>query len=124
MPDEYLYSDLTKAIIGAALTVHKTLGPGFPEKIYQKALQEEFRKQNISFVREKQIKVFYEGKDVGYTVVDFFVYDKIIVELKAAKLILDVHTKQVIGYLKTTSLKLGLVLNFGKSKLEIKRVVV
>jgi GxxExxY protein len=124
MANEYLHSDLTKVIIGAALTVHKTLGPGFPEKIYQKALQEEFRKQNIPFVREKQIKVFYENTDVGYTVVDFFIYDKIIVELKVAKVILDVHTKQVIGYLKTTDLKLGLILNFGKSKLEIKRVIV
>ena len=75
------------------------------------------------FRREEKFNVYYENKNVGYEVVDFIVMDKIIVELKAVKEIMDLHAKQVVGYLKTRKLKLGLILNFGKSKLEIKRVI-
>lgn len=121
---QYIYSELTNKIIGAAIEVHKNLGPGYPEKIYQRALAEEFRKQKIPFTREETFKVFYGDKDVGYEVIDFRVYDKIVVELKATREILDIHAKQLVSYLKATKLKLGLVLNFGKSKLEIKRVIV
>ena len=120
---KYLYSDLTKKIIGAAINVHKILGPGYPEKIYQRALLEEFKKQGVPFVREERFRVFYDDKDVGYETVDFCVYDKIIIELKAAREIMDLHSKQVVSYLRGTKLKLGLILNFGKSKLEIKRII-
>lgn len=120
---EYLFSDITQKIIGAAINVHKELGPGFPEKVYQRSLAEEFKKQGILFRREEKFNVYYENKNVGYEVVDFIVMDKIIVELKAVKEIKDLHAKQVVGYLKTRKLKLGLILNFGKSKLEIKRVI-
>jgi len=120
---EYLFSDITQKIIGAAINVHKELGPGFPEKVYQRSLAEEFKKQGILFRREEKFNVYYENKNVGYEVVDFIVMDKIIVELKAVKEIMDLHAKQVVGYLKTRKLKLGLILNFGKSKLEIKRVI-
>lgn len=123
MAQKYLYSDLTEKIIGAAITVHKALGPGHPEKIYQRALSEEFKKQEIPFNREEIFKVSYNNKDVGYETIDFCVYAKIAVELKAAREILDLHAKQLIGYLKGRNLRLGLILNFGKSKLEIKRVI-
>ncbi len=121
---KYLYSDLTQMIIGAAIKVHKTLGPGHPEKIYQRALSEELKEQEIPFKREEKFNVQYNGKNVGYEIIDFLVFGKIAIELKATKEIMDLHAKQVIGYLKGANLKLGLILNFGKSKLEIKRVIV
>ena len=120
---KYLYSDLTEKIIGAAINVHKVLGPGYPEKIYQRALSEEFRKQAVPFNKEERFRVFYNDKDVGYETVDFCAYDKIIIELKAVSEIMDLHSKQIVGYLRGRKLKLGLMLNFGKSKLEIKRII-
>jgi len=123
LPMNYLYSDLTEKIIGAAISVHKQLGPGYPEKIYQRALAEEFKKQNIAFNREEKFRVFYGDKDVGYEIIDFCVYDRIAIELKAMREIMDLHAKQLVSYLKERRLRLGLILNFGKSKLEIKRVI-
>lgn len=123
MTQKYLYSDLTEKIIGAAIAVHKELGPGHPEKIYQRALSEELKNKKIPFVREQLFRVFYNDKDVGYETIDFCVYDKIAVELKAVREILDLHAKQLVGYLKGRKLRLGLILNFGKSKLEIKRII-
>lgn len=119
----YLYSDLTKRIIGAAINVHKELGPGHPEKIYQRALSEEFKKQKIPFSKEEVFRVFYNNKDIGYETMDFCAYDKIAIELKAVREILDLHAKQLVGYLRGRNLRLGLIFNFGKSKLEIKRVI-
>lgn len=121
---KYLYSDLTQKIIGAAIKVHKELGPGHPEKIYQRALSEEFKRQEMPFVREKRFQVLYNGKSVGFETMDFVLFDKIVIELKATKEIIDLHAKQLVGYLKGANLKLGVILNFGKSKLEIKRVIV
>lgn len=121
---KYLYRDLTEKIIGAAINVHKKLGPGYPEKIYQRALSEEFKKQKIPFNREETFRVFYDDKDVGYETMDFCAYDKIAIELKTVREILDLHSKQLISYLKGRKLKLGLILNFGKNKLEIKRVII
>lgn len=121
---KYPYSDLTEKIIGAAISVHKTLGPGYPEKIYQRALKEEFMRLELPFVRERKFDVYYNDKNVGYEIVDFCLFDKIIVELKSTKEILDIHAKQLVGYLRAGNFKLGLILNFGKSKLEIKRVII
>ncbi|OGH24524.1 MAG: hypothetical protein A3B47_03960 [Candidatus Levybacteria bacterium RIFCSPLOWO2_01_FULL_39_24] len=120
---KYLYSDLTEKIIGAAINVHKELGPGHPEKIYQRALSEELKKQEIPFNREEKFRVFYNNKDIGYEVMDFCAYDKIAIELKAVREIIDLHSKQLVSYLKGRRLRLGLILNFGKSKIEIKRVI-
>ncbi|MBI2621454.1 MAG: GxxExxY protein [Candidatus Levybacteria bacterium] len=121
---KYLYSDLTQKIIGAAVNVHKELGPGHPEKIYQRALAEEFTKQEIQYIREKRFDIFYNGKSVGYETMDFIAFDKIAIELKAAREIMDLHAKQLVGYLKGANIKLGLILNFGKNQLEIKRVII
>lgn len=121
---KYLYSDLTDKIIGAAIKVHKELGPGYPERVYQRALAEEFGNQKIPFGREEKFQVFYGSKNVGYETLDFLAYGKIAVELKAAKEIMDLHAKQVVSYLKGADLRLGLILNFGKGKLEIKRVII
>lgn len=120
---KYLYSDLTEKIIGSAINVHKKLGPGYPEKIYQRALSEEFKKQEIPFNREEKFRVFYDDKDVGYEIMDFCAYDKIAIELKTVREIMDLHSKQLVSYLKGRKIRLGLILNFGKSKLEIKRVI-
>ena len=120
---KYLYSDLTEKIIGAAINVHKELGPGHPEKIYQRALSEELKKQEIPFNREEKFRVFYNNKDIGYEVMDFCAYDKIAIELKAVREIIDLHSKQLVSYLKGRRLRLGLIVNFGKSKIEIKRVI-
>ena len=121
---KYIYSNLTEKIIGAAIKVHRELGPGHPEKIYQRALAEEFKKQKTPFNREEMFKVYYRGKSVGYETIDFVAFDKIAIEMKATKEILDLHAKQLMGYLKGANLKLGLILNFGKSQLEIRRVIV
>ena len=121
---KYLYIDLTDKIIGAAIRVHKGLGPGYPEKIYQRALAKEFQYQGIPFKKELNFRVGYKGSDVGYEIIDFCVYDKIAVELKAVKEIMDLHASQLVGYLKAAKLRLGLILNFGKTKLEIKRVII
>ncbi|MBU0570094.1 GxxExxY protein [Patescibacteria group bacterium] len=121
---KYLYSNLTDKIIASAIEVHKELGPGHPEKIYQRALAQEFKKQNVPYKREEKFNIMYKKENVGYEVLDFLTYGKIAVELKATREIMDIHAKQLVGYLKATKLKLGLILNFGKSKLEIKRVIV
>ncbi len=122
---KYLHSDLTEKVIGAAIKVHKELGPGHPEKIYQRALTEEFKKKKkIPFTKEEKFQIFYGNKNVGYETMDFVAFEKIAIELKAVREIMDLHAKQLVGYLKGANLKLGLILNFGKSQLEIKRVIV
>lgn len=119
----YLYSDLTKKIIGLAIKVHKELGSAYEEKIYQRALYLEFLKNKIKFEREKEINVKYDSVTIGKKKLDFVVDNKVVLELKKSDLINNVHIAQVVSYLKTLNLKLGLILNFGRSKLEIKRVI-
>lgn len=120
---KYLYSDLTSKIIGLAIKVHKELGSAYEEKIYQRALYLEFQRNNVIFEREKEINVRYGVITIGKKKLDFIVENRIIIELKKVDLINDVHIAQVVSYLKTMNLKLGLILNFGGSKLQIKRVI-
>ena len=109
-------------IIGAALDVHKTIGCGFTEPLYQEALEEEFLLRGIPYVREKEFHVTYKGKLLEKVFrPDFVCYDKIIVELKAVTEITDEHQAQVYNYLKATGMPLGLLINFGKVSLEYKR---
>ena len=123
-PDEsaLTWDELSNKIIGAAIDVHKRLGPGYHESVYQKALSEEFSKKHWIFTREEPIKIFYGSQDVGFAKADFCVNREIVVELKAVQKITDHHKKQVQAYLKAKNMKLGLILNFGKGVLEIKRV--
>ncbi len=121
---KYLYSNLTDKIIGAAINVHKELGPGYPEKIYQRALAKEFGRQRIPYEREREFKIHYLDEEVGFEKMDFRVYEKIVVELKATSGISDIHIKQLFSYLRIAKIRLGLILNFGKSKLEIKRIII
>jgi len=109
---DYKYSNFTRKIIGAAMKVHSTLGNGFQEVIYQRALAIEMEKQGLSYQRELEMPILYAGQDVGTRRVDFFVEDKIMVELKAVNRLEDVHLAQAINYLEAYNMEIGLLLNF------------
>ena len=110
-------------IIGAALEVHSQLGCGFTEPVYQEALAEELILRNIPFEREKTFYVTYKGKELSKDFrVDFVCFNKIIVELKAVSDFAEEHVAQVYNYLKVTGMQLGLLINFGKTSLEYKRL--
>jgi len=120
--DIYKYSDLTGKIIGCAMTVHKVLGNGFQEVIYQRALAIEFRLADISFDREFEMPIFYRDSQIGTRRVDFLIQDKISVELKAITKLEDVHLAQAINYLEAYNLEIGLLINFGEMSLNFKRL--
>ena len=121
---EVLYPKESYKIIGAIYEVHKHLGPGLLEKVYQEALEQEFLLQGIPFEREKEFEVVYKGKALQQKyVADFVCYDKIIVELKAVEELIPFHTSQVLNYLNITGLKLGLLVNFNARKVVPRRIV-
>lgn len=120
--EELKYNDLTQKIIGAAMKVHRVLGNGFQEVIYQRALMIEFRKTRLSFFREYEMPIFYEGIKIGTRRVDFLVEKKISVELKAISILENVHLAQAINYLEVYNLEIGLLINFGACSLEFKRL--
>lgn len=122
MVEEYLYSDLTGAIINCAYKVHGTLGAGFLEKIYENAMLIELQEKGLHVIQQSPVQVLYKGKLVGEYFADFVVEDKVIVELKAVCSITDSHEAQLINYLKATKMQVGLLLNFG-DKMEICRKV-
>jgi GxxExxY protein len=113
---------LTRKIIGCAMAVHKVLGNGFQEVIYQRALAIEFTFQGIDFEREKEMPLTYRGQDIGTRRVDFFVEQRVMVELKAIEQLLPVHKAQAINYCEAYQIADGLLLNFGAISLEFKRV--
>lgn len=104
------------------MKVHTALGNGFQEVIYQRALAIEFSKQKIEFKRELEMSIYYDGYDIGTRRVDFFVEDKIMVELKAIIKLEDVHLAQAMNYCQAYNLPVGLLINFGAKSLEFKRV--
>lgn len=114
--------ELTHKIIGAAMEVHKHLGNGFQEVVYQRALAIEMQMQNINFIREQEMPLQYKGYDVGTRRVDFFVEDKIMVEIKAIINLEDVHLAQAKNYVEAYNLEIGLLINFGGMSLQFKRV--
>ena len=117
------FEGLSRKIIGAAIEVHTALGPGFLENIYEEALKLELSEHKLNFETQKEIQIEYLGVAIGIHRLDLVVENQIIVELKAVKEFTDVHYAQLRSYLKATGLKVGLLLNFAKSTLEIKRVV-
>ncbi len=121
---EYKHSEITKTIIGSAMKVHSTLGNGFQEVIYQRALAIEMTKQGLSYQREMEMDIFYEGERIGTCRVDFFVEDKIMVELKAITQLEKVHLAQAINYLEAYQMEIGLLINFGSTSLEFKRLTI
>jgi GxxExxY protein len=120
--ENYKYSSLTAKIIGCAMEVHRALGNGFQEVIYQRSLEIEMGKQLLSFSREFEMPVMYKGMQVGMRRVDFLVEDKISIELKALTKLEDVHYAQAINYLEAYNLEIGLLINFGSQKLEFHRL--
>lgn len=119
---EYKYSELTGKIIGCSMEIHNALGNGFQEVIYQRALEYEMELQGIGFVREFEMPVFYKEKEVGSRRADFLVENKISVELKALINLELVHLAQAINYLEAYNLEVGLLINFGNTKLEFHRL--
>jgi len=117
------YEKLTEQIIGAAIEVHRRLGPGFLESIYEKALIIELRKRGVGVEAQVEIGIVYDGVEVGSHRLDLFVENTIVVELKAIKAMEDIHFAIVRSYLKAVGRKHGLLLNFAKVTLEIKRVI-
>ena len=120
---KYKHSELTAKIIGCAMEVHKYLGNGFQEVIYQRALEIEFRLQGLNAQREFVMPLFYKNEDIGSRRVDFFVEEKVMVEIKAITDLEDVHLAQAINYLEAYNLEIGLLINFGNSSLQFKRVM-
>jgi len=123
MEKEYKYQDLTHRIIGAAMEVHRYLGNGFQEVVYQRALAIELELKGVHFEREKEMPLTYKGHDIGTRRVDFFIEDKIMLEIKAVVKLEDVHLAQAINYLEAYGLEIGLLINFGNSSLQFKRVM-
>ena len=120
--EQYKYSELTSKIIGCAMEVHKRLGNGFQEVIYQRALDIEMRLASLSFTREHEMPIFYRDAEIGSRRVDFLVEGIISVELKAVIKLEDVHLAQAINYLEAYNLEIGLLINFGETSLNFKRV--
>jgi GxxExxY protein len=115
------HEEITKAIIGCAFEVINELGAGFLESVYEKALLLALRQKGLSAISQHPVKVLFRGECVGDFYVDVFVEEKVIVELKAAKAIAPEHQAQIINYLNATGIEVGLLINFGSSKLEYKR---
>lgn len=120
MPD-FKYGDITEKIIGCCFRIHNTLGNGFPEVIYQRALALELAAIGILFEREFDMPIYYMAQKIGSRRVDFFVEEKISVELKAIIKLEDAHINQAMNYLEVYNLEIGLLVNFGSKRLEYNR---
>lgn len=120
---DYKYSDLTQRIIKCSYNVHNVIGCGFQEVIYQRALAIELAEENLGFVRELGMPLFYKNQHTGTRRVDFLVEDKVLLELKATVELNDLHLAQGINYLEAFKLEVGLLINFGTPKLGIRRLM-
>lgn len=125
MQQELKYKDISEKIIGASFEVHKFLGNGFQEVIYQRALAYEFHKAGLTFAREIEQDIYYKDlqEPIGTRRADFVVEGKILVELKAIIQLEDVHLAQALNYLKAYKLEIGLLINFGSKSLTFKRLI-
>jgi GxxExxY protein len=121
MPDGHATDDLSGRVIGSAMKVHSTLGPGFTEAVYQNALALEMALAGIPFEREVKLEVRYRGEVVGIYRADLLVDGRLIIELKAVQVILPEHEVQVVNYLAATGLEQALLLNFGTRSLQVKK---
>jgi GxxExxY protein len=123
--DNLIYRNESYLIIGCCMEVHKQLGCGFREAVYQEALEIELRKNSFFFEREKRLRIQYQGIFLkkGYSP-DFICFDKIVVELKATAELTDIHMAQLFNYLKVSNLRLGLLINFGTPTLQYKRFII
>ena len=120
---EIIYKELSYQIIGIAMEIHKELGYGFLEKVYENAFTVLLNSQNIKFEQQKSIEIYFRKAMIGHYIADLVIDNKIILELKAVTQIVDVHKAQLANYLKATGIRLGIIINFGKEALEFERVV-
>ena len=120
--EKYKHTDLTEKIIKAFYKVYNTLGFGFLEKVYENAMFIELRNMGLFVEKQRRVKVFYEGQEVGDYFADLIVDEKVIIELKASEALCEEHEFQLINYLKATEIEVGLLLNFGK-KPEFRRKI-
>ena len=118
-----LFKELSYKIIGAAMEVHRVLGPGFLEAVYEAALAHELTLRGIPFERQKKLPVTYKSQPVGYYVADFVIDGQIVLELKAVSTLTKMHEAQAHNYLAATGLRLAILLNFGAESLQQKRIV-
>lgn len=121
--DKIVHRDLSYKIMKAIFEVHNCLGPGFSENVYEKALIEEFKRQGISFSSQILIKIKYNQKTIGVHKLDFLIENKIVLEIKAQSDLMPVHMAQIKSYLKSGGFKLGILANFGKERIEFKRIL-
>ena len=119
----YPEADLSEKILGAAFTVHNTLGVGFLEKVYENALAHELRRAGISIEQQKPVQVRYNGTVVGDYQADLIVDGRILVECKAVSGFDPTHEAQILNYLRATGIRVGLLLNFGRARLQYRRLV-
>ena len=121
---EIIYKDLSYQVVGLAMDVHNELGGGFLEKVYENAMVVQFKHKDISAEQQKPVPVYFKAEVVGEYFADIVVENKILLELKVADVITDMHRAQAFHYLKATSYRLALILNFGKRKLTYERIVI
>jgi len=121
--NRYKYSDITEKIIGCAIKIHKELGNGFPEIIYRRCLEIEFRKIKLSYKAEFESPIYYENIEVGKRRVDFVIEDNVLLEIKALQNIDSNCISQVLNYLKAFRYEVGLLINFGEKSLTFKRLI-
>src|SRR6187551_10071 len=119
---DYKYKEITEKIIGSSMKVHSTLGNGFQEVIYQRALEIEMLDAGLHFSREFNMPIYYKGRQIGERRVDFFVEEKIMVEIKAIIELENVHLAQAKNYLEAYNMQIGLLINFGSISLQFKRL--
>lgn len=120
----YPEKDLTRRILAAAMAVHNVLGAGFLEKVYENAMAYELRQNGMTCLQQPPLTVIYKGVVVGDYFADILVENRVLVELKACNAIDEIHRAQVLNYLRASSIRVGLLLNFGRPKLEYHRLVV
>ncbi len=119
---KYLHSEITEKIIGATFEVHNSLGEGLSEKTYENALVVKLQKLGMTVEQQKSLPVYFEGQKVGNQTVDLLVENRVIVETKAIKHLLNEHETQLLGYLRNTKLQVGLIINFGSS-VQVRRLI-
>ena len=117
------HEEITYKIIACAMEVHRKLGPGYPEYIYHRAIIIEFKLQNVCFEDEFEIKIYYKGEQVGIRRVDFLVEKEVPVEIKATTELSDLNIAQAKNYLEAGGIEIGLLINFGTSSLQFKRMI-
>jgi len=120
---DVVYKELSYQIMAAVFEVYNTLGFGFLEKVYERALLKELCLRGIPVEAQKEIKVFYKGDEIGTYFADLVVNDEILLELKAVESLNNIHKAQVLNYLKATGFKLGLLINFGRERVQYERLV-